>query len=297
MVLFLLILIGVAVILYRNYKGENVAKYITSQVETLYDKFAPYSFKMVREKAKELGQEFTAKQYMLQVVLLGGFAGIVTYLYFYNLLVSMVYVGVAILSVPYLAYLRYKRIYSEFVFEQIQVYTTNVIMEFATTQSFVKSLEGVRDSGVLENPVLADVNVMIDMAYENGSIDEALEYMNQKYPYYIVKNMHQLFLQITKEGARDTGESLENMQLDIDTLVESVYRDRMDRAQFHKKFLRYGVILYLLVMLVQYMLGRENYLALIDKNFVRWILHGIIIFNAYFLIKGEKYYNENVGVE
>jgi len=297
MVLFLLILIGVAVVLYRNYQGENVTKYITSQVETLYDKFAPYSFKVVREKAKDLGQEFTAKQYMIQIIILGGFAGVVTYLYFYNLLVSLVYVVIAILSVPYLAFLRCKRIYSEFVFEQIQVYTTNVIMEFATTQSFVKSLEGVRDSGVLENPVLSDVNVMIDMAYENGSIDEALEYMNQKYPYYIVKNMHQLFLQITKEGARDTGESLENMQLDIDTLVESVYRDRMDRAQFHKKFLRYGVILYLLVMLVQYMLGRENYLALIDKNYVRWILHGIIIFNAYFLLKGEKYYNENVGVE
>ena len=297
MVLFLLILIGVAVILYRNYQGENVTKYITSQVETLYNRFAPYSFKVFMEKAKDLGQEFTAKQYLMQIVILGGFAGIVTYLYFYNLLVSMAYVIVAILSVPYLAFLRCKRIYSEFVFEQIQVYTTNVIMEFATTQSFVKSLEGVRDSGVLEDPVLADVNVMIDMAYENGSIDEAIEYMNQKYPYYIVKNMHQLFLQITKEGARDTGESLENMQLDIDTLVESVYRDRMDRAQFHKKFLRYGVILYLLVMLVQYMLGRENYLALIDKNYVRYILHGIIIFNAYFLLKGEKYYNENVGVE
>ena len=297
MVLFLLILIGVAVILYRNYQGENVTKYITSQVETLYNRFAPYSFKVVREKAKDLGQEFTAKQYLMQIVILGGFAGIVTYLYFYNLLVSIAYVIIAILSVPYLAFLRCKRIYSEFVFEQIQVYTTNVIMEFATTQSFVKSLEGVRDSGVLEDPVLADVNVMIDMAYENGSIDEAIEYMSQKYPYYIVKNMHQLFLQITKEGARDTGESLENMQLDIDTLVESVYRDRMDRAQFHKKFLRYGVILYLLVMLVQYMLGRENYLALIDKNYVRYILHGIIIFNAYFLLKGEKYYNENVGVE
>ena len=297
MVLFLLILIGVAVILYRNYQGENVTKYITSQVETLYNRFAPYSFKVVREKAKDLGQEFTAKQYLMQIVILGGFAGIVTYLYFYNLLVSIAYVIIAILSVPYLAFLRCKRIYSEFVFEQIQVYTTNVIMEFATTQSFVKSLEGVRDSGVLEDPVLADVNVMIDMAYENGSIDEAIEYMNQKYPYYIVKNTHQLFLQITKEGARDTGESLENMQLDIDTLVESVYRDRMDRAQFHKKFLRYGVILYLLVMLVQYMLGRENYLALIDKNYVRYILHGIIIFNAYFLLKGEKYYNENVGVE
>ena len=294
MVLFLLIIIGVAIILYRNYKGENVSKYITSS--GINDGAAAVVV-MSEEKAKELGQEFTVKQYTIQVVLLGGFAGVVTYLYFYNLIVSLIYVVIAIASVPYLAYLRCKRIYSEFVFEQIQVYTTNVIMEFATTQSFVKSLEGVRDSGVLEDPVLSDVNVMIDMAYENGSIDEAIEYMNQKYPYYIVKNMHQLFLQITKEGARDTGESLENMQLDIDTLVESVYRDRMDRAQFHKKFLRYGVILYLLVMLVQYMLGRENYLALIDKNYVRWVLHGIIIFNAYFLIKGEKYYNENVGVE
>ena len=51
-------------------------------------------------------------------------------------------------------------------------------MEFATTQSFVKSLEGVVASGVLENPVLQDVNMMISMAYENGSIDESISYMS-----------------------------------------------------------------------------------------------------------------------
>lgn len=297
MELFLLIIIGVTVVLYRNYKGENVSKFFSSQFQTVYDKFAPYSFKMVREKAKDLGQEFTPRQYLMQILMLGGFAGVVSYLYFYNVVICIIYVIVAIAAVPYLAYLRCKRVYSEFVFEQIQVYTTNVIMEFATTQSFVKSLEGVRDSGVLEDPVLSDVNTMIDMAYEQGAIDEAINFMNEKYPFYIVKNMHQLFLQITKEGARDTGESLENMQLDIDTLVESVYRDRMDRANFHKKFLQYGVILYLLVMLVQYMLGRTNYLALIEQTYVQVILHFIIIFNAYFLIKGEKYYNENVGAE
>ena len=297
MELFLLIIIGIIVVLYRNYKGENVSKFFSSQIQTVYDKFAPYSFKVVRQKAKDLGQEFTPRQYLMQILILGGFAGVVSYLYFYNLIVSIVYVVIAIAAVPYLAYLRCKRIYSEFVFEQIQVYTTNVIMEFATTQSFVKSLEGVRDTGVLEDPVLTDVNTMIDMAYSNGSIDESIAFMNEKYPFYIVKNMHQLFLQITKEGARDTGESLENMQLDIDTLVESVYRDRMDRSNFHKKFLQYGVILYLLVMLIQYMLGRENYLALISKTYVQVVLHFIVIFNAYFLIKGEKYYNENVGAE
>ena len=297
MVLFLLIAIAFVVLLYRNYRGSNVSKYITDQVQVIYDKFAPYSYKVVREKTKQLGQEYTARQYLIQVLILGGFAGIVTYMYFYNLIVSIIYVVIAICFVPYLSFLRCKRVYSEFIFEQIQVYTTNTIMEFATTQSFVKSLEGVRDSGILEDPVLADVNHMIDIAYDEGSIDGALKFFSDKYPFYIVKNMHQLFLQITKEGARDTGESLENMQLDIDTLVESVYRDRMDRANFHKKFLQYGVMLFLLVMLIQYMLGSDSYRALLDNIFVQIMLHGIIIFNSYFLLKGERYYNENVGVE
>lgn len=297
MVLFLLLIIAIVIILYRNYKGQNVSKYITEQVQAVYDKFAPYSYKVVREKTKQLGQEYTARQYLIQIVIMGGFAGIVTYMYFYNLIVSIIYVVIAIAFIPYLSFLRCKRVYSEFIFEQIQVYTTNTIMEFATTQSFVKSLEGVRDSGILEDPVLSDVNKMIDMAYEEGSIDGALNFMSDKYPYYIVKNMHQLFLQITKEGAQDTGESLENMQLDIDTLVESVYRDRIDRANFHKKFLQYGIMLFLLVMLIQYMLGSENYLAMIEQTYVQVMLHGIIIFNSFFLMKGEKYYNENVGVE
>ena len=295
----LIILLGIAlfVVVYRQYRGENVYKFITEKAGVIYEKFAPYSFKVVREKTKDLGQEYTPKQYAMQVAMFGIFAAVISYMYFYNILVSIIYVLLAIATIPYIAFLRCKRIYSEFLFEQIQVYTTNTIMEFATTQSFVKSLEGVVASGVLENPVLADVNVMISMAYENGSIDEAINYMNQRYPFYMVKNMHQLFLQITKEGARDTGESLENMQLDIDMLVENVYRDRMDRANFHKSFLKYGVMLYLLVMLVQYLLGKSTYIALLSNPLMLFVLHGIIIVNSYFLLKGEKYYNENVGAE
>ena len=282
---------------YRNYKGQNVGKFITKQIQEIYDRYAPYSFKMVREKTKELGQEYTPRQYMVQVIALTVFTGVVTYLYFYNLVICIIYIAVVIMFVPYLSYLRCKRIYSEFLFEQIQVYTSNVIMEFATTQSFVKALEGVRNSGILENPVKKDVDHMIELAYQNGSIDESLEYMSGLYPYYIVKNMHQLFLQITKEGARNSADSLDNMQLDIDMLVESVYRDRIERASFHKSFLQFGIMLYLMVMLVQYLLGRETYLILLDRWYIKLLLHGTLIINTYFLLKGEKYYNENVGAE
>lgn len=293
----IIIIIAVAVVMYRNYQGQNVGKYITSQVQVIYDKFAPYSFKMVRDKTKELGQEYTVRQYAIQTIAIAGFTGVITYMYFYSVIITIVYVIVAICFVPYLAYLRCKRIYSEYLFEQIQVYTSNVIMEFATTQSFVKSLEGVRDSGILDDPVLSDVSYMIELSYDNGTIDEAVNYMSEKYPYYIVKNMHQLFLQITKEGAQNSADSLDNMQLDIDMLIESVYRDRIERASFHKQFLQFGIMLYLMVMIVQYLLGTETYLILLQRWYIQFLLHGVLIVNTYFLLKGERYYNENVGAE
>ena len=297
MELIILLVIAILVMLYRNYKGENVGRFINDQITVLYDKFAPYSFKKVREKTKELGKELSTNEYLMQCVFLGAFAGVVSYLYFYNLVISIIYVIAAVMIVPYLSFLRCKRVYSEFIFEQIQVYTSNTIMEFATTQSFVKSLEGVRESGLLEDPIAGDVDRVIELAYKNGSIDESVQFFNKLYPFYIVKNMHQLFLQITKEGAQNSADSLEQMQLDIDNLVEGVYRDRIDRASFHKKFLQFGMMLYVLALLVQYLLGRESYIAMLDRWYVQLLLHAILIVNSYFLLSGEKYYNENVGAQ
>ncbi len=297
MELLLLLAITGFVIAFRKNTGDNVYKYIVTQVETAYEKFAPYSFKTVREKTKELGMEYTTKQYTMQVLIFATAAAVISYLYFYNILISIIYVAVAIGIIPYLAYLRCKRIYSEFVFEQIQVYSTNTIMEFEITKSFVKALEGVYSSGVLEEPLLSDVKTMIDLAYENGSIEESINYMDSKYDFYTTRNMHQLFLQITNEGAQDTGETLENMLSDIDMLVEAVYRDRLDRQNFHKSFLQFGIILYLLVMLLQFLLGVDSYINMLDMLLMQVLLHGIILCNSYFLLSGEKYYNEDVGGE
>lgn len=295
---FLIIaVIAVFIVLYRMNTGAITYRFIVGKVEDAYDKFAPYSFKKTREKVKELGMEYSAKQYTTQVLMFAGGAFAISYLYFYSIIVSMVYAVAAVFVIPYLSYLRCKRIYSEYIFEQIQVYATNTIMEFATTQSFVKALEGVYASGVLEDPILSDVKKMIEMSYANGSIKESIDFMNKKYDYHIVRNMHQLFLQITLEGSLDASDTLDAMLTDIDALVEGVYRDRIDRATFHKSFLQYGFLLYLLVMLIQYLVGNDSYLKLLDDILVRLLLHLIIIINSYFLLSGEKYYNENVGAE
>ena len=295
---FILIgLILVFIMTYRNSTGEGVYKFVKRQATVIYDQYAPYSYKVMREKIKELGLEYTTRQYIIQIALFAGVAGVIGYLYFYNLIVVIVYAVIAVSTIPYLTYLRCKRQYSEFIFEQIQVFTTNTIMEFASTQSFVKSLEGVVESGVLEEPVLSDVKTMIALSYEKGDVTDSINYMNSKYPYYMVKNMHQLFLQVTKEGAKNTAEIFDNMLNDIDILVEGVYRDRSDRKQFHKQFLMFGLMLYSLIMLIQLILGVDSYIEMLDNIWMKLLVHAVVFVNSYFLLKGEKYYNENVGAE
>ena len=282
---------------YRRNTGNTSYKFLARTVGNTYEKYAPYSFKVVREKAKELGQEYTPRLYFIQIVLFGVVAAFVSYLYFYSVIWSAIYAVAAIAFVPYLTYMRCKKAYSEFIFEQIQIYTSNVIMEYNTTQAFVKSLEGVRDSGVLEDPLLSDIKEMIQMAYDDGTIDNAIRFMNEKYDYYIIRNMHQLFVQITREGSKDSGEALEGMMQDIDMLVESVYRDRIDRANFYKQFITFGIALYFLVLLVQLLLGVDSYMLLLKDWYVVVLLHGVILINTMFLLKGIQFYHEDVGAE
>ena len=277
--------------------GESVSKFLFNGFQNIYNKYAPYSYQEVQTKAKELGYEYTTREYAEQVLLFGGGAVGITYMYFYNIPIALIYGFIATMGVPYLKYLKTNKLYSEYLFECIQVYCTNVINEFTTTQSFVKALEGVRDSGILEEPVYTDVCKMIDQSYANGTIDEALEWFTQKYPYYIVKNMHQLFNQITKEGAKDSGQSLENMMLDIDLLVEGVYRDKMDREVSHKKFLGFGFALYFLIILVQRLINLDTYKQMLNDILTQVLLHIVIIINTSFIIGGERFYNEDTGVE
>ena len=92
--------------------------------------------------------------------------------------------------------------------------------------------------------------------------------------------------------------TLENMSLDIDQLVEGVYRDRMDRAVFHRKFVQFGCVLYIMALLVEFLIGIDVYISMIKENvLVNILIHLILIGNTYFLLNGEKYYNENVGAE
>ena len=52
--LIIIIVFVLGIYLYRHYNGDNVGKYVTQQIQGMYDKFSPYSFKVVREKDKNI---------------------------------------------------------------------------------------------------------------------------------------------------------------------------------------------------------------------------------------------------
>ena len=63
--------------LYRISEGENIYKFVSRSVLDVYNKYAPYSYKEMRSKIKKLGIDYTPRQYLTQIVLIGGLIGII----------------------------------------------------------------------------------------------------------------------------------------------------------------------------------------------------------------------------
>ena len=70
--------------LYYIKKGDSLYKFVIDGANVVYDRWAPYSFKTIKEKVKDLGQDYTPKDHAIQLALFGGGAFIISYLYFYN---------------------------------------------------------------------------------------------------------------------------------------------------------------------------------------------------------------------
>ena len=107
---FLVTVILIFIVVYRNDSGERTYTYLLNQIGSIYDKILPYSYKVVKEKVKKLNQEYTTKQYAMQIAIFASAAAVISYMYFYNLVISVAYAFIAVGFIPYINYLRCKRL-------------------------------------------------------------------------------------------------------------------------------------------------------------------------------------------
>ena len=84
MELVLLLLIAIFAIAYRSSQNQTVAgttKYLSGQAKDLYERIAPFSYKQMRSKIKDLGEDFTPKQFARQILLFAGLASVHIYIF------------------------------------------------------------------------------------------------------------------------------------------------------------------------------------------------------------------------
>ena len=89
MELIIILFLFIFATLYYLKKGDSLYKFVIDGANVVYDRCAPYSFKTIKEKVKDLGQDYTKKDHAVQLALFGGGAFIISYLYFYSFLVQM----------------------------------------------------------------------------------------------------------------------------------------------------------------------------------------------------------------
>ena len=95
--IFVVLAILIFVYFYRKNSGNTSYKFLARNIGNAYEKYAPYSFRVVQEKAKELGQEYSSRQYFIQISVFGIVSAFVAWVYFYSIIWSIIYAGVAFL--------------------------------------------------------------------------------------------------------------------------------------------------------------------------------------------------------
>ena len=68
-------------------------------------------------------------------------------------------------------------------------------------------------------------------------------------------------------------------------------------SSMYTEILIFGFALYGIVILLQFLVQIDTYIQLLSNVFIVIALHLLVFINTFFLLKGERFYNENVGAE
>jgi hypothetical protein len=247
-------------------------------------------------KAKSINRDISLKQKIMIVSTVGIITFIITYLYFYKFWISLLYTALVLAFIPYIIYLSYKKNYKEYVYQQALNYVTNALIEYQKSKNVLESLKKTSLKTNLKDPIKSDVKLMVDLVCSD-SMENAFNMMNDKYDFMIVKNLHQLFLQIIDDQNSDYTETVHNMIQSIDYENEQYNKDVVKRGQVHIRFIECEIIFYLLIVAVQIILGFNNYFITLKSIYMQLALHLIVILNALFLLIENVYYYENMEAE
>ena len=141
-----------------------------------------------------------------------------TYLLKVNWIFTLDIIIISILLMPLILIWRLNDLKEKFKFDNLVIYLNQFIITFKSYPKIFTTLSEI------ENTISGDLKVLVNNSIEEIKSGEnsytSLEKINQKYPHFIVFNLHSLAYSIESYGSVEFFEALDLIQDDLDDWIE-----------------------------------------------------------------------------
>ena len=182
-------------------------------------KLARYSYLGLRQNFKDLGYEYTIKEYIFHsLVIMAGL--LIFYLgtktsFIYIVFLVIVSIGV----IPYFIWLRRKQRYDQLVNEQVLLYVTTGILFIQEKKNSIKILSDLME--LVNGSIKAYIKEALNIIDESTSYEEGLLYIESKLPFDSVKKFHALLISYKQDGGYNPDlyhylyQSIEDLEINL----------------------------------------------------------------------------------
>lgn len=253
-----------------------------------------YGFKAISNMIVALGVG-NIRQVVLEIAIVVCVLFFTTYMTTYNVYISCIAAVISMFFAPPLIYKFYFRKYNELVFTQLNALISDMIALTKNGNILLKILYEIQDN--YKNPAKKVIDEMIEICETTGDDTKALEVFAKAFDYDIARQFCQLMNQYYLSGAKNIGNSLDNMQTDMDALEIDVNHDRQMRGYNFKKFIGVEGLYFFIFYMMQMMVGMDSYRQNITKLPILIFYLFMLVLNYLTIYGAINYYNADIREE
>lgn len=196
---------------YLFYKHREMAKYI------------PINKKRIKNLYLKLNQnpsKYTLYLLYFKLSMTVIFVLIMAYLLRVNLVNTILLVLISITFLPFVLIWNIDYQLNNFEFNNLYIYLTQFVLIFKTYNKVLATLQEL--APIIEGRVSEVVDESLDKLEKGSDISDSLSHISDRYPHFIVHNLHSLTISVESYGSNDYFEALELIQDDIDSWSDDV---------------------------------------------------------------------------
>lgn len=199
-------------------------------------KYIPINKKRVNNLYLKLNQnpsKYTLYLLYIKLALTVVMVLVMAYLLKLNLVNTVLLVVISVTLLPFVLIWNIDFQINNHEFNNLYIYLTQYVLIFKTYNKILYTLEEL--APIIEGKVSEVVDDSLDSLKRGNDLKESLAYITDRYPHFIVHNLHSLTISVENYGSKDYYEALELIQDDIDAWSDDVNQFSLNKKNLINK--------------------------------------------------------------